>query len=413
MLAQRTVLLKGSGTAAARAAAKEASDAGIEVVDLTAGEIWTGLAPTIRDGAIAAIDRGINRYTDTIGLMELREVLARKLTAETGQAWGASEIAVTTGAKQALFNAAMVLLNPGDEVIIPVPYWTTFPAQVQIAGGVPVHVDTRASGFVPRIEDIAAAVTPRTRAIVVNTPNNPTGTVYDEGLLRALGELAIERDLWIIFDECYRDFIHTDVAHHPIVSVIPEVRSRTVIVNAFSKALALTGWRIGYLAGPDYLVSAVKALQSHTTSNPNVIAQHAALHHLQNTDGTFEARLQKQLTAAREVGLGVLSGLTRIPMPSAMGGFYFYLDVKNLVAPEPRNLVIGDRDVDRLVRELIAKAGVATVSGTAFGDPYGMRLSYGISPDRLQDGLGRLVGFLNAWSYGATPEAEFKERELS
>ncbi|PRD43697.1 aspartate aminotransferase [Phyllobacterium phragmitis] len=412
MLAQRTAMLKGSGTAAARAAAKEASDAGIQVVDLTAGEIWTGLAPTIRDGAIAAIDKGINRYTDTIGVMELREALARKLTAETGQNWGASEIAVTTGAKQALFNAAMVLLNPGDEVIIPAPYWTTFPAQVQIAGGVPVHVDTRANGFVPRIEDISAAVTARTRAIVVNTPNNPTGTVYDAALLRALGELAIERDLWIIFDECYRDFIHTDVGHHPIVSVIPEVRSRTVIVNAFSKALALTGWRIGYLAGPDYLVSAVKALQSHTTSNPNVIAQHAALHHLQNTDGSFEAGLQKQLSSAREIGIRVLSGLSRIPVPTAMGGFYFYLDVKNLVAPEPWNLVIGDRDVDLLVRELIAKAGVATVSGTAFGDPYGMRLSYGIPPDRLPEGLDRLVEFLNAWSYGAPPEAEIKEREL-
>lgn len=413
MLAQRTALLKGSGTAAARAAAKEAADAGVQVVDLTAGEIWIDLAPTIRDGAIAAIDKGINRYTDTIGLMDLREALARKLTAETGQAWGASEIAVTAGAKQALFNAAMVLLDPGDEVIIPAPYWTTFPAQVQIAGGVPVHVDTRANGFVPRIEDIVAAITPRTRAIVINTPNNPTGTVYDRTLLRALGELAIERDLWIIFDECYRDFIHTDVGHHSIVSVIPEARSRTVIVNAFSKALALTGWRIGYLAGPDHLVRSVTALQSHTTSNPNVIAQYAALHHLQNTDGTFEAGLQNQLTAARNMGLGVLSGLSRIPVPTAMGGFYFYLDIKNLVAPEPWNLVIGDPDVDMLVRELIAKAGVATVSGTAFGDPFGMRLSYGIPPDRLQAGLGRLVGFLNAWSYGATPEAENKEKESS
>ncbi|WP_026622551.1 aspartate aminotransferase (plasmid) [Ensifer sp. WSM1721] len=413
MLAQRTTMLKGSGTAAARAAAKEAAAAGIQVVDLTAGEIWTDLAPTIRDGAIAAIDKGINRYTDTIGIQELREALARKVTEETGQACGAGEIAVTTGAKQALFNIAMVLLNPGDEVIIPTPYWTTFPAQVQIAGGVPVHVDTRANGFVPRIEDVAAAVTPRSRAIVVNTPNNPTGTVYHAALLRALGELAIEHDLWIIFDECYGDFIHTDIGHHSIVSTIPEVRSRTVIVNAFSKTLALTGWRIGYLAGPEPLVSAVKALQSHTTSNPNVIAQHAALHHLETTEGTFEAGLQRQLAAARNMGLQVLSGLSRIPTPAAMGGFYFYLDIRNLVAPDPCNLVIGDRDVDTLVRELIAKAGVAAVPGTAFGDPFGIRLSYGVPSDVLQDGLVRLVEFLNAWSYGASPRAENEERVLS
>lgn len=407
MLAQRTNLFGSSGTAAARAAAKAAVDAGKEIIDLTAGEIWSELAPTIRDGAIEAINQGINRYTDTIGLIELRETLARKVSLDTGQLWKAEEIAVTSGAKQALFNAAMVLLNPGDEVIVPAPYWTTFPAQVLIAGGTPIVVDTRANGYLPRIADIKAAVTDRTRAIVVNTPSNPTGAVYDVNTLIGIAELAINRNLWVIFDECYSDFVHGYQTHHPIVSLVPEVRSRTLIVNAFSKSLALTGWRIGYLAGPKEVIHAVKALQSHTTSNPNVIAQHAVLAHLQRGDGRYESRLRSQLASARQVGLKALSYLTRIPVPTAQGGFYFYLDLSDLLPPTLGNGP--STNADDIVNALLSEAGVASVSGTAFGDPAGLRLSYGVPPDMLEPGLRRLVEVLNAWDnlqYRATEKGK-------
>ncbi|WP_031256566.1 pyridoxal phosphate-dependent aminotransferase [Mesorhizobium sp. L48C026A00] len=392
MLASRTNLFKSSGTAAARAAAKAAADAGMEIVDLTAGEIWSDLAPTIRDGAIEAIQQGLNRYTDTIGLMELREALARKISLETSQVWQADEIAVTIGAKQALFNTAMVLVNPGDEVIVPVPYWTTFPAQLLIAGGIPVFVDTRDSAYVPRPSDIERVITPRTRAIVVNTPNNPTGSVYDRETLQALAELAIAKDLWLIFDECYGAFAHDPHIHHPIVSLVPEVRPRTIIINSFSKTLALTGWRIGYLAAPKELVSAVKALQSHTTSNPNVIAQHAVLSHLERNDGTYEAQLRSQLTAARRRGLDILSSLASVPAPAAQGGFYFYLDLSNQVAGD--NPVHNAMIADRFAHRLLAEHGVAAVSGSAFGDPFGVRLSYGVPPDQLAVGLDRLVQML-------------------
>ncbi|MGX5805565.1 aminotransferase class I/II-fold pyridoxal phosphate-dependent enzyme [Bradyrhizobium sp. Arg314] len=396
MLAQRTTLFKSSGTAAARAAAKAAADAGMEIVDLTAGEIWSDLAPTIRDGALEAIRQGLNRYTDTIGAMELREALARKVSVETGQLWRAEEIAVTSGAKQALFNAAMTLINPGDQVIIPSPYWTTFPAQVKIAGGTPVYIDTREHGYVPRIEDIQRVITPLTRAIVVNTPGNPTGAVYDAETLMGIGRLAVERDLWIIFDECYEPFTYDGHRHHPVVSLAPEVRGRTVIVNSFSKSLALTGWRIGYLAAPKELILAVRALQSHTTSNPNIIAQHAVLHHLLEGDGTFEARLRAQLTAARQAGLAALSQLQRVPILEAQGGFYFYLDLSGLLRPTPDNGPA--RTADHIVSALLAQAGVAGVSGTAFGDPIGLRFSYGIPPELLEAGLERAVRVLNAWN---------------
>ncbi|MFD9900296.1 aminotransferase class I/II-fold pyridoxal phosphate-dependent enzyme [Mesorhizobium sp. NPDC059025] len=396
MLAQRTRLFASSGTAAARAAAKAASDAGKEVIDLTAGEIWSDLAPSVREGALAAIERGENRYTDTVGLRELREALAAKVARETGQVWHAEEIAVTSGAKQALFNTAMVLLDPDDEVIIPSPYWTTFPAQVLIAGGRPVHVDTRNNGYIPRAEDIEGAITPKTRAIVVNTPSNPTGVVYDQSTLKQIADLAVRHDLWIIFDECYGAFAHAPHAHHPIVSLVPEVRLRTIIINAFSKTLALTGWRIGYLAAPKSVIDAVKALQSHTTSNPNVIAQHAVLEHLRRGDGSYERHLSRQLTQARLLGLDILSRQTIAPPPKAQGGFYFYLDLRELA--DGGVISTAPRTADDAVNALLAQAGVAGVSGSAFGDPMGLRLSYGIDHDKLALGLERLVGAFDSWT---------------
>lgn len=391
MLAQRAHLLKTSGTARARAAAAAATAAGREMIDLTAGEIWADLSPSIRAGAIAAIDRGINRYTDTIGMEELRLALAARISRACDVPWSAEEIAVTAGAKQALFHAAMLLLDPDDEVLIPAPYWTTFPAQVLLAGGKPVFVDTRSHGYVPRLEDIEAAITPKTRAIIVNTPGNPTGAVYDRQTLSGIAELVARRELWVIFDECYGAFTYDRHEHVNILRIAPRIRARTLLVNAFSKQLALTGWRIGYLAGPAEVIKAVKALQSHTTSNPNVIGQHAVLAHLQKSDGSYERDLRAQLVHARRLGLEILGNLQRVPSAPAAGGFYFYLDLAQLLNASGER-----RNADDIVDTLLA-AGVATVSGTAFGDPQGLRLSYGAPVEHLEKGLQRLVDVLNAW----------------
>lgn len=337
MLAQRTALFESSGTAAARTTAKAAAAGGKDIIDLTAGEIWSDLAPSVRDGAIAAINRNLNRYSDTVGLLELRHALAGKISAETAQPWSADEIAVTSGAKQALFNAAMALLNPGGEVLIPAPYWTTFPAQIVVAGGTPVFIETRKTNYVPQLKDLAAAATSKTKAIVINTPNNPTGTIYDRDTLAGIAQLAIDRNFWIIFDECYGIFAHAPHTHHSIISVRPRARDRTLIVNSFSKSLALTGWRIGYVAGPKTVISALKALQSHTTSNPNVIAQHALLHYLEGGDPAFQLQLQRRITKARALGLSILSALRLVPPPAAQGGFYFYLDLTELRRRANRN----------------------------------------------------------------------------
>lgn len=200
MLEQLIVLFKSSGMAAASAAAEAASASGGELIDLTAEEISSQLPLSMHRGAIAAMSWNVNRYTDTI-VTELRHALACKISAQTAQFWSADEIAVTSGAKQALFNAVVVLLNPGDEVLIPAPYWTTFPAQIVVAGGTPVFIETRHDSYIPRLPGLAAAVTPRTKAIVVDTPNNPTGAIYDRDTLAGVAQLALDRNLWIIFDD--------------------------------------------------------------------------------------------------------------------------------------------------------------------------------------------------------------------
>ncbi|WP_371260560.1 pyridoxal phosphate-dependent aminotransferase [Bradyrhizobium sp. Ec3.3] len=231
---------------------------------------------------------------------------------------------------------------------------------------------------------------------MVNTPNNPTGTVYDRDTLAGIAQLARERNLWIIFDECDGAFAHPPHTHHPILSVAPQARDRTLIVNSFSRSLALTGWRLGYIAGPKAFISAVKALQTNTTSHPNVIAQHALLYHLRSGDSAFELALQRHIADARTLGLSIFSKLRLVPPPAAQGGFFFYLDLCGLQRRATGDS--GEFNADDVVKALLMNAGVATVSGTAFGDPTGLRLSYGIELEILGRGLRRLTATLNEWS---------------
>lgn len=395
MLAERTVSFKSSSAAAAWTTVEAAAASGDQIIDLTAGVVRNDLAPSLREGAIAAIKRDLNRHTGTLGLMKLRQAIARKLSGETAQPWSADEVSVTSGAKQALFNAAMVLLNPGDEVLIPAPCWTPFPVHIGLAGGTPAFVDTRHNEYVPTLTDLAAAVTSKTKAILVNTPNSPTGVIYDRHTLAGIAKLAINRDLWIIFDECYGTFVHAPHSHHPMVAVAPNVRDRTLIVNSFSKSLALTGWRVGYLAGPKVVISAVEALQRHTVSYANIIAQHAVLHYFECGDAAFQLKLQRHVSHARSLGLSILSRLTMVPQPAAQGGFHFYLDFTGW----QRRAKSRGREfsADDVANVLLMDAGVATASGTVFGDPAGLRLSYGVDLALLDKALRRLTVALNTW----------------
>ncbi|MGK6316430.1 pyridoxal phosphate-dependent aminotransferase [Neorhizobium sp. DT-125] len=394
MLAQRMSLLSGSGTAAAREAAKVAAAGGKEIVDLAAGEVIIAPPKTVRDGAVAAIEAGINRYTDSIGLKPLREAVAMKLTASTHVKWTADNVVITNGAKQALLDAMLALVDPGDEVIIFQPCWPTLPSQVLLAGAKPIFVDVKGPAYIPKIESVRAAVTPKTKAIILNSPNNPTGAVYDRATLQAIGDLANSYQLWIISDECYSSFVFNGHPHESIVTAHPGIRSRTVLVNAFSKELAITGWRLGYFAAPPEIVSAAKKLQSHTTSNANVIAQHAILHHLKVTDGVFEKGMFERLSRARTDGLAILARLADVPVPQAEGSFFFYLDLGELLAKLPAGAPV--KTVDDIASLLLEETGVASVAGSTFGDPTGLRLSFGAPSELLLPALEKLVGTLNA-----------------
>ncbi|MDW9782601.1 aminotransferase class I/II-fold pyridoxal phosphate-dependent enzyme [Sinorhizobium meliloti] len=394
MLAQRMSTLSGSGTGAAREAVKVAAAAGRQIVDLAAGEVIIDPPLSVREGAIAAINAGTNRYTDSIGLSSLRTAVAEKLSADTGKAWTTEEIVITAGAKQGMLDAALAVLDPGDEVIIIRPCWPTFSSQVLLVGAKPVFVDAHPPTYVPEIDAIRAAVGPRTKAIIVNSPNNPTGAVYDRATLQEIGELAISYQLWIVSDECYSSFVFNGGRHESIVKAHPGVRSRTIVVNAFSKELAITGWRLGYFAAPPEIVSAAKILHSHMTSNANVIAQHAILHHLQVSDGSFEKDMYRRLTDARAMGLRILSGLRNVAPPRADGSFFFYLDLRPLIAALPHDGRV--RTTDDIARVLLEETGVGSVSGASFGDPNGLRLSFGAPPDQLEPALHKVVETLNS-----------------
>ncbi|MGX9147703.1 pyridoxal phosphate-dependent aminotransferase [Mesorhizobium sp. 128a] len=393
MLAQRIALLSGSGTAAAREAAKAAAAQGRQIIDLAAGEVITAPPVSVREGAIATINAGVNRYTESIGLPSLRKAVAKKLSTETGFAWDTDNIVITAGAKQGLLDATLALLNPGDEVIIVRPCWPTFPSQVLLAGAKPVFVDAKPPSYVPEIRAIRSAVTPKTTAIIINSPNNPTGAVYDRATLQAIGDLAISYDLWIISDECYSGFVFNGDRHQSITMAHPGIRSRTILVNAFSKELAITGWRLGYFAAPPEIVAAAKKLQSLTTSNANVIAQHAILHHLDVGDGSYEREMHQRLAAARKAGLRILSKLEDVAPPRADGSFFFYLDLTQLFARLPRTS--STRTVDDVAGILLKEAGVASVAGTTFGDETGLRLSFGAPPEELEPALEKVVATLN------------------
>ncbi|MDX8470158.1 aminotransferase class I/II-fold pyridoxal phosphate-dependent enzyme [Mesorhizobium sp. VK23B] len=393
MLAHRISLFSGSGTAAAREAAKAAAAQGREIADLAAGEVIAAPPASVREGAIAAIQAGVNRYTDSIGLPCLRKAVAKKLSTDTGFAWDTDNIVITAGAKQGLLDASLTLLDPGDEVIIIRPCWPTFPSQVCLAGGKPVFVDARPPSYVPEIHAIRGAVTPKTKAIIINSPNNPTGAVYDRTTLQAVGDLAINYNLWIVSDECYSSFVFVGHRHQSITAAHPSIRSRTILVNAFSKELAITGWRLGYLAAPPEIVAAAKKLQSMMTSNANVIAQHAILHHLEVSDGSYEREIYRRLAAARKAGLRVLCKLKDVAPPRADGSFFFYLDLKTILARLPRTSSI--RTAEDIARILLEQAGVASVAGSTFGDEAGLRLSFGAPPETIEPALEKVVATLN------------------
>ena len=302
MLAQRALALTGSQTSGMRNRARKLKAEGVQVINFAAGELDQDTSPLIKDAARKAIDGGKTQYTDTLGIKELRERLAAKVTQKTGVTYAVEEVGFTAGAKQALFNAVFVAFQPGDEVIIPAPYWVTFPEQVRLAGATPVFLETVDNDFQIDVEALEKLITPRTRGILLNTPHNPTGVVYSASVLEGIARLALKHDLTCIFDECYDELVYAPAVHHNIVKLVPEMKARTILVGSFSKTYCMAGWRAGFVAGPKAVIKAIANLQSHTASNACNLVQYAALAALDPANEAFVVKIREQLTHQREVG---------------------------------------------------------------------------------------------------------------
>jgi len=373
--------LKGSSTVAFDSRAKELMRQGVDIVVMTAGEPDFQPPEHVLEAAHEAVRLGRTKYTPSEGTVELREAIAAKFKRENGLDYGLDQVMASNGGKQVLYNGFMAVLDPGDEVIIPAPYWVSYPAQVRLAGGVPVVVPTRPEdGFVPDLAAIEAAFTPRTKVVLINSPSNPTGAVYPPELVKAIVELAASRDVWVFADDLYEHLVY-EGEFTPAARFAPD---HTLVIHGASKGYALTGWRIGFAAGPRDLIRAMNRLQSQSTSGPNAVAQHATVAALNEVEKT--AAFQRMTRAAYKERRDVLvAGLNRLGLrtPMPQGAFYAMADTTPL-----------DPDEGKAAVRLLEEARVAVVPGTDFEAPGHVRLSYATSLDKVEEALRRVEALL-------------------
>ena len=394
MLSDRARILGGSQTSGMRNRARKLRAAGVDIVNFAAGELDQDTSTQIKAAARQAIDGGRTQYTDTLGIRELRDRVAQRVSAKTCADYAAEEVGFTAGAKQALFNAAFVAFQPGDEVIIPAPYWVTFPEQVRLAGAKPVFLPTGESEFQIDPEELAALITPRTRGIILNTPNNPTGVVYGPGILEKIARLVLQNNLTCIFDECYDELVYAPAIHHNIVKLVPEMKARTILVGSLSKTYCMAGWRAGYLAAPAPVVKAIANLQSHTASNACSIVQYAALAALDPSEDAFVASIRAQLAQQRAMAIDLLESIPGLPFVRPDGAFYLFPDISSLLG---KTIVCQRLDtVDVLAEMLLQHAHIAVVPGSAFGSDRHVRISYAIPQAGIAVGLNSLASFVRS-----------------
>ncbi len=355
---------------------------GEEVYGLAGGEPEVDTPEHIKAAAILAMQQGKTKYTPSGGIPELREALSAKLLADNNLTYDAKQICVTAGAKMACFNAILAVVEEGDEVIIPTPYWVSYPEMVKIAGGKPVLVETKESnGWKMTAEQFEAAMTPATKMVILNSPGNPTGAIYTEQELLDIGEVALSEDIIILSDEIYEKLVYGDNKHVSIASLSEELYNLTITVNGFSKAYSMTGWRLGYTAAPKPLADAIDKIQNHTVSNATSFCQYGALAALQG-DQTFISDLRDEYDVKRQFVLARLRGINNIRVVEPKGAFYFFVYMGAL----------GLKSMN-LTDKLLSRYKVATVPGIAFGYDEGIRISYCTTLDVLNEGLTRFEQF--------------------
>ncbi len=382
-----------SATFAMDAKAKALVAAGESVIGFAAGEPDFDTPDPIRQAMKDALDQGMTRYTAVPGTLELRDAIIRKLERDNGLTYGRDQIIVSNGAKHSLYTAFQTLLDVGDEVIIPTPCWVSYPEMVRMAGGVPVFVETEeAEHFVPSLERIAQAVTERTKAFILTTPSNPNGCVWPKEKLEALAKLAVEKDFYIVSDEIYEKLIYDDHKHYSIASFGQDIKARTLLINGVSKSYAMTGFRIGYTAGPKDVIAAMCNYQSQASSAPNTPAQCAAAYALNMPQDCVED-MRRAFEGRRDQ---LVEGLNSIPGISCLkpdGAFYVMMNIKAVLGKH-----LGDeeiKDSNDFANMLLDYEHVAVVPGSAFMAEGFCRLSYAISNEQIAEGVRRIASFVS------------------
>ena len=381
-ISERAAQLTPSLTLSIDSKAKAMKAEGIDVCGFGAGEPDSDTPEHIKRAAIEALEAGFTKYTPNAGIPELRQAIADKLAADNGLNYRAGQIIVSNGAKHACYNAILATCQPGDEVIIPAPYWVSYPDMVRLVGAEPVIVPTsERNGWKMRPEDFENAMTPRTKMLIMNTPGNPTGSVYTREELEAIVNVAAEEDIYVLSDEIYEKLVYDDVKHVSIGSLSKEAYDLTITINGFSKSYAMTGWRLGYLAAPEAVSRAVDSIQSHTSSNPSSFSQYGALAALKGDQQPL-ADMREEFDMRRNYMFDRLSKISNVTAVKPQGAFYILVNISQLG-------LTSQNFADRL----LSKANVAVVPGAAFGDDRTVRFSYATSLDVIKKGLDRFQDF--------------------
>jgi aspartate aminotransferase len=389
-VSDRIAAIAESATLAVDAKAKALKAAGRPIIGFGAGEPDFPTPDYIVEAAVDACrDPRNHHYTPVAGLPELRAAVATKTLRDTGYQVDANQVIITNGGKQAVYNAFATLLDPGDEVILIAPYWTTYPEAIKLAGGVPVEVVTdEDSGYLATVEQLDAARTEHTKVLLFVSPSNPTGAVYPPVQVAAIGRWAAGHGIWVVTDEIYEHLVYGDARNVSIASVAPELGDRVVVVNGVAKTYAMTGWRVGWLIGPPDVVRAATNLQSHATSNVSNVAQVAALAAVSG-DLSAVATMRAAFDRRRKLIVGLLGDIPGIVCPEPQGAFYVYPCVKALLGRSLGGTV--STSSAQLAGVILEQAEVAVVPGEAFGTPGYLRLSYALGDDDLTEGIARIA----------------------
>ncbi|MBW9151752.1 pyridoxal phosphate-dependent aminotransferase [Clostridium estertheticum] len=375
------------------AKAKKMKADGVDVIGFGAGEPDFNTPKNIREAAIKAINEGMTKYTAASGIIELKQAIIKKLKKDNSLNYTTDQIIVSTGAKQCLANVLQAILNPGDEVIIGAPYWVSYPELVKLADGVPVFVETEESNkFKLTITNLNRAITSKSKAIILNSPNNPTGTVYSREELMNIAEFAKINNLIIISDEIYEKLLYAANDHISIASLSEDAYLRTIVINGLSKAYAMTGWRVGYAAGSKEIIALMSNIQSHTTSNPNSIAQYASVEALSGEQDDVHSMI-KQFKLRRNYMVKRINSINNLSCIEPEGAFYVMVNISNILNKLIDGKVI--KDSISFSKLLLEKEKVAVIPGIAFGAENFIRLSYATSMENIKQGLDRIESFVS------------------